>query len=841
MGMSESGRPMTRRAFAVGLGVACGLMLWRPRLAFGDEPWWDNALIFRGNGSHYGVKLWSEIGVLETGGGASLGGAMYTDRWVCAKTPWVEWDISARQFIRTASKITIKCDFSTELYHHITGKLDIACGSYNGRNADYNLWHTTSGDDTCYTLLHRIDGKPSEGIVEGQHVVVIDNEVGAGLHKDGAQVWTDYRSYPGSDYSVWIRREKQVVPHSFQLKSSYWNYYYYGQTWYYARKDDPPINYTTQWVEQLADRIMISSNLAWGNRVLNISPLSSPNVSLAVPGAQSVSDVQCVVAAKECVTSQHWITQVNTDDPVKGTLRFIPVHLGNGTLSLDQAGGGPCTHPCPAQLWHTVSQSRNQSVWVHDDGSAQWLFSDCSGMALDRVSGKQTAGTLVQFHSNGYPAGEWSNDSHKWLLSDARFGSIDGKQLELETPSGSSEIKAGDLVRAKDWTSQVQPHAKLPGGSIDGAGIVHEYDWVISDKDGSWLAEAPELVGCAHIFGSDWLSWQPAAGLIGIMGLGIRIDDLKMRVEGTSLSGNIIASTFGVGGIERISLKLIGDLSRHFSLRYGIYVDGSGWSSWFQDGAIAGSVGKKISGIRAVLRHIGSYVEASGIQYFKTEPRHEGKYITCIVRARTVHGSIPYRGAAISKTVHVVNNKVAVKYFVDGEKKPCYEDSAERGEAYSIKSTATTSGKKSNCSRFEGWFADAACTQPFRDGTVVSSESVSLYGRNMARVEFRLSNPTGEFFDECRMFVDKALREEADRAALLGEALFVPWSSRLSVPLLSSLWYSAHGEAREALPVAGAYVDADETTKSVSSIQITADTTLYRSWRRARYEGIEVS
>ncbi len=841
MGGNESGRAMTRRAFTVGLGVACGLLLWRPRMAFGDEPWWDNSLVFRGNGSHYDAKLWSNIGVLEVGGGASLGGVMYTDRWVCAKTPWVEWDISAQQFIRTAAKITMKCDFTTELYHHITGTLEIACGSYNGRNANYNLWHTTSGDDTCYTLLHRVDGKPSEGSIEGSHVVVIDNEAGDGLHKDGAQVWTDYRSYPGSDYSVWVRRENQVALHSFQLKSSFWNYYYFGKNWYYARKDDPPINYTTQWVEQRADRIMISSNLAWGNRVLCISPLSWPNRGLAVPGAQTVSDVQCAIAVKENVTSQHWITKVNIDDPVKGTLRFIPVHLGNDSLSLDQAGGGPCIYPCPAQLWHTAAQSRNQSMWVHDDGNSQWLFADCSGMALDRVSGANAAGTLVQFHSNGYPAGEWSNASHKWLLSDARFGSVSGNQLELDTPDGTDEVKAGSWISAEKWTSQVRPNAKIAGCGMSDSGIKHEYDWVVTDELGAWLSEAPEILGSVHIVGGDWLSYQPAAGLVGVMGMGVRIDGLRMKVEGTGLSGGIVSGTSGVGGFERISLKLTGDLGKHFALRYSVFIDGLGWGDWFQDGAFAGSSRRKFSGIRMILRHIGSYIEGSSLQYFQSEPKHEGKYITCIMRAKTAHASIPYRGAVVSKPVHVATSKVVISYFVDGEANPCYQDSVGQGSPYSTVNAAIVSGRKPNCSKLECWFTDPQCSKPFKDATVVSGESLNLYGRNMARVEYLFTTDTEAFFADYVLFSDKVLARNVDVAATLGEPNFIPWSTRLTVPTLGSLWYSAHGEVREAKEVSGAYVDADAESKPILSLRITADTKLYRAWRPDRYEGIEVS
>lgn len=214
------GHVFTRRGFVFGLGaVAVGLIMYNPRMAFADEPWWDGSLIFRGYGARYASRFWSEIGSVQAGAGAEQAGNMYTGLQVSAKTPWVEWDISSRQFIRVATKITMACDFTTELYYHMRGKLEIACGSYNELNPSYNLWHTDSGDDTRFTLFHTVDGVPKGGVEEGSKVVVIDNEAGAGIHRDGCHVWTDYRGYPGSDYSVWIRRTDRDAMHGFQLRS----------------------------------------------------------------------------------------------------------------------------------------------------------------------------------------------------------------------------------------------------------------------------------------------------------------------------------------------------------------------------------------------------------------------------------------------------------------------------------------------------------------------------------------------------------------------------------------------------------------------------------------------
>lgn len=288
------GRVLTRRGFVFGLGaVAVGLIMYNPRMAFADEPWWDGSLIFRGYGARYASRFWNEIGSVQAGAGAEQAGNMYTGLQVSAKTPWVEWDISSRQSIRVATKITMACDFTTELYYHMRGKLEIACGSYNELNASYNLWHTDSGDDTRFTLFHTVDGAPKGGVEEGSKVVVIDNEAGSGIHRDGCHVWTDYREYPGSDYSVWIRRTERDAMHGFQLRSWFWNYYYYGKDWYYQRADDPPIGFSTKWVKQRAKRVGIASEAQWAGRVLVISPARFRRCSWASTGLAPARDAAC--------------------------------------------------------------------------------------------------------------------------------------------------------------------------------------------------------------------------------------------------------------------------------------------------------------------------------------------------------------------------------------------------------------------------------------------------------------------------------------------------------------------------------------------------------------------
>ena len=69
------GHVLTRRGFVFGLGaVAVGLIMYNPRMAFADEPWWDGSLIFRGYGARYANRFWNEVGSVQAGAGAEQAG-----------------------------------------------------------------------------------------------------------------------------------------------------------------------------------------------------------------------------------------------------------------------------------------------------------------------------------------------------------------------------------------------------------------------------------------------------------------------------------------------------------------------------------------------------------------------------------------------------------------------------------------------------------------------------------------------------------------------------------------------------------------------------------------------
>lgn len=839
---SNGRRCLTRRAFVMGAAVAAGFLLWRPQMALADEPWWDGSLIFRGYGKYYSNQFWTMVGVLESGNGGEQSGTLYTDRWVSAKTPWVEWDISSNQYIRTASKITMRCDFATELYYHLTGLLEIACGSYNGRNASRNLWHTDSGDDTRFSLYHAVDDYPDGGLLEESKVVVIDNETGDGLHKDGAHIWTDYRSYPQNTYSVWIRRAPQAVKHSFQLRSWFWNYYYFDTGWYYDRSSDPPIGYSTKWVELQSKEIEIASNVIWGNRVVALESVARSGSRLESSNSPSAG-TRCGVSQNASATRQHWILLENELDDSEETYRFVPVTSEDGSCQLDHDDGGPTMDPAAAKLWKASRDEFNkaQAFWIHGSPSAQWIFADCSGMALDCGGSSGYA----RFHSNGYPADEWDNTDHIWRMKDVRFSTLDGTAFSLRGVAGDDCVFVGDTVEVPNPNEIFSPG----GSSAHSIGLDREYTWVVTEDDFP-SKMFPEVVGAANLVGLGWLVEQPAVNLVGVMQRKTALAALSVRLQNSLMAGSVFAKILSEGvwrngssvgpAAEAVSLSLEGAIAQRYEVRYRACSPKAGWGAWVQEGQPASGPGEVVCGIQASLEPKGVVLQGPK-RSITVQEAWKGKYLFCIARARTLYCEIPYRGAALSRAVRVGRPTTLVQFIADDDSSPCFEEQAEQGEAYRSPSAAIDAGRKRGCSEFEGWYVDKSCKVLFEEGSILQGDVLVLYGRSIAVIDYALTNNTNRLVSERRCFANDTMTEEVNRSNLIPPSEKVRYGTRRQFKRLASIWYEDREIPREAVNVLGVFMDGEESSSPVETMKVTGDATLYLAWRLPQYEGIEVS
>ena len=167
------------------------------------------------------------------------------------------------------------------------GKLEIACGSYNELNPSYNLWHTDSGDDTRFTLFHTVDGAPKGGVegVEGrsssttrQELASIETVAMCGPITAGIRIGLfgmDSAHRPRCD--AWV----------FQLRSWFWNYYYYGKDWYYQRADDPPYRLFHEVGQAACETGGHCKRGAMGRSRARYLPATVPSLQLGVDGPRT--------------------------------------------------------------------------------------------------------------------------------------------------------------------------------------------------------------------------------------------------------------------------------------------------------------------------------------------------------------------------------------------------------------------------------------------------------------------------------------------------------------------------------------------------------------------------
>lgn len=866
-------RPFSRRALVAGAGAAAiGLVLWRALPAFGDTGWWDGSTIFRGNGAWYANRWFGDIGAVE----GNQGGTIYTDRTVAARTPWVEWDISANQFIRTATKLTCACDFTTELYYHVNGRLEIACGSYNGNDAGYPLWHYDSDDDVLFALYAARDG--GEGSEHSRRIANLSNDWRSasaggdevqGVYRDGSQAWTDYREWAGGNaYDVWIRREAAPYLLRLQLRSWFWDYYYYGTSWYLGRGQggdrdagNAPIGYATQWMQQTVDGIYIGSNLAWSHRILEVLPRADQSKALDVAEGAVGDGASLCIWGRGCTTNQNWAAAACEDAERRGCLSFQPVHTGSGAYLLDHAGSGPTKGPAAAHLW-TANGNRAQALWVHDGGAAQWLFSDCSGLALDLVNGSTADGTGVQFHSSGYAADEWSNTSHQWVLEDAVFrlnAEAGYDELPLQGLEGG-EARPGRELALPDLGTYCRP---ANYGST--AGMAWDYCWVALDAGdgGEWLSDPVEVMGAAYVIGVGWLTReQPALNLVGTVGQDRDLGGVRLRVEGSSLPGGISYGLrwMGAGWIDasdgaacgyasddrrydlfRASLE--GELAEKYDVAYRAYSWGVGWGEWARDGEAAGTEGKAIQGMAVRIEPRGPLAA-----YWQGTPAYTpgedlgGKKVACVVRARQSGGfGLSYRGIVATAPVLVRHPFVEVRCYADGEEDPCWTGQAQPRRAYAVPDEARRAAQKPACSGFDGWYVDRSCTVPFEDGTVLGDDALDLYGRSVARVSYACTEGSRALFANRACCFDEAMTQPFDVSAALPSGHEVFYGDRVVFSQGRSAWYEGHGKVREAVCARGAYATAEGAGTPALAARITGDTVAYLAWRLPEYDGISVS
>lgn len=235
------------------------------------------------------------------------------------------------------------------------------------------------------------------------------------------------------------------------------------------------------------------------------------------------------------------------------------------------------------------------------------------------------------------------------------------------------------------------------------------------------------------------------------------------------------------------------------------------------------------------------------VQVAREEPSYavseadEGSYLTCIVTAHTRFGDVPYRGEVIMPSVQIKPSKVEVRFFVDGEAKPCYQLQIRRGESFAVPPEVQGAAAKSDCAGVDGWYLDAACTVLFVDGTVVEV-ATDLFACNRVILTYAMASSSCVHASDRSFYSDPDLAVPlTDPASLLPPSSAHRFGERVVFVGGASVWYEDMGRVREAACAAGAYADLSAAGPLMRFARITCNTIVYLTWKTPSYDGIALS
>lgn len=124
----------------------------------------------------------------------------------------------------------------------------------------------------------------------------------------------------------------------------------------------------------------------------------------------------------------------------------------------------------------------------------------------------------------------------------------------------------------------------------------------------------PSVIYTTHVQNIGWQSEVQDGTMAGTKGRGLRLEGIKIRLNGDGLKGGVEYSTHvqnigwqsyvsdgvmsGTSGkglrLEGIKIRLTGEIAQKYSIEYRTHVQNEGWQKWVKDGAMSGTSGKSL-------------------------------------------------------------------------------------------------------------------------------------------------------------------------------------------------------------------------------------------------------
>ncbi|MCL1948572.1 MAG: N-acetylmuramoyl-L-alanine amidase [Turicibacter sp.] len=161
--------------------------------------------------------------------------------------------------------------------------------------------------------------------------------------------------------------------------------------------------------------------------------------------------------------------------------------------------------------------------------------------------------------------------------------------------NGESAGSAGHAYRAEAMEVRLVPIGQPSPGT----------------RDNRFREAPPAISYSTHIENVGWQDARRNGALSGTTGQGLRLEGIRINVEGGTLSGGIEYRTHiqdigwqgwtrngGLSGtsgqarrLEAIEIRLTGDIANHFNVYYRVHAQNFGWLGWARNGQPAGTAG----------------------------------------------------------------------------------------------------------------------------------------------------------------------------------------------------------------------------------------------------------
>lgn len=219
----------------------------------------------------------------------------------------------------------------------------------------------------------------------------------------------------------------------------------------------------------------------------------------------------------------------------------------------------------------------------------------------------------------------------------------------------------------------------------------------------------------------------------------------------------------------------------------------------------------------------------------------EGFFLTCVVKAYTRFGEVPYKGQVVVPSVFVPSSRVTVSFFVDDDIEPCLQVTERRGQPFNVPQQARNVAVKPDCAGVDGWYRDREGTVLFEEGSSLE-EDLSLFARNWVTLEYSMAERSCLGASSRNFFLDEALTVPlSDASEVLPSSEIQFYGMRVSFSRGPSVWFEDMGRTREAFCAAGAYAESTASGPLLRAARLVRNTTVYLLWRIPAYDGIALS